>query len=187
MSSTTHLGFDYSGDGIKPSAEKTRVSVDWPTTTSQTEVRLFLELANFYHRFIRQLSSIAAPLNDLTSSKAAFRWTDQHQAAFSKLKNALSSPPILDYPKRSDIFVLTTDASEHGVGAVLSTSCVTVVEYASCSLTSAEKKYYTSEHECLAIVWATRKLWHYLIGVRFTLETGHKPLEWLESARKSHA
>ena len=71
--------------------------------------------------------------------------------------------------------------------AVLSTSHGTVVEYASRAFTAAEKKYCTSEQECLAIVWATRKLRHYLIGARFTLETDHKPLEWLESARKSHA
>jgi len=187
MSSATHLGFDYSGDGIKPSAEKARAIVDWPLPTSQKEVRSFLGLANFYRRFIPQFSSIAAPLNDLTSSKAAFKWTDQHQAAFNKLKGALSSPPILDYPRRSDTFVLTTDASELGVGAVLSTSRGTVVEYASRSLTAAEKKYCTSEQECLAIVWATRKLRHYLIGARFTLETDHKPLEWLESARQSQA
>ena len=107
--------------------------------------------------------------------------------AFSKLKEALSSSPILDYPRQSDTFVLTTDASEHGLGAVLSISRGTVVKYASHALTATEKKYCTSEQECLAIVWATRKLRHYLIGACFTLETDHKPLEWLESARKSHA
>ena len=97
------------------------------------------------------------------------------------------SSEFLDYPRQSDTFVLTTDSSEHGLGAVLSTSRGTVVEYASRAFTAAEKKYCTSEQECLAIVWATRKLRHYLIGACFTLETDHKPLEWLESARKSHA
>jgi len=93
-------------------------------------------------------------------------------------------PELSSHP---DTFVLITDASEHGVGAVFSTSHGTVVEYASRSLTDAEKKYCTSEQECLAILWATRKLRHYLIGVRFTLKTDHKSLEWLESARQSHA
>ena len=82
--------------------------------------------------------------------------------------------------------MLTTDASEHVVGAVLSTSRGTAVEHASRSLTAAEKKYCTSEQEYLAIVWATRKLRHYLIGARFILKTDHKPIEWLESARESH-
>ena len=170
-----------------PSAEKTRAIVDWPMPTSQKEVRSFLGLANFYRRFIPQFLSIAAPLNDLTSSKATFRWTDQHQAAFSKFKDALSSLPILDHPKRSDTFVLTTDAPEHGVGAVLSTSRGTVVEYASRSLTAAENKYCTIEQECLAIVWATRKLRHYLIGAQFTLETDHNLLNgWNQLGRAMH-
>ena len=65
------------------------------------------------------------------------------------------SPPILDYPRKSDTFILTTDSSEVGLGAVLSTSRGTVVEYASQTFTDTEKNYCTSEKECLAIVWAT--------------------------------
>ena len=82
---------------------------------------------------------------------------------------------------------MTTDASDLGLGAILSTARGTVVEYASCTLSAAERKYSTTEKECLAIVWAVHKLRHYLIGERFTLERNHKPLEWLESARTSHA
>ena len=130
---------------------------------------------------------MAAPLNDLTSNNTRFTWNEPHQTAFTKLKQALISPPVLDYPRKSDTFVLTTDSSDVGLGAVLSTSRGTVIEFASRTLTTAEKSYSTSEKECLAIVWATRKLRHYLIGSRFTLETDHKPLEWLESARRSHA
>ena len=97
------------------------------------------------------------------------------------------SPPILDYPQRTDHFILTTDASDVGLGAVLSTSRQTVIEFASRALTSAEKNYTTSEKECLAIIWATRKFPHYLVGTTFTVETDHKPLEWLESHKQSHA
>ena len=187
MSSVTHLGFEYSSEGITPSAEKTRAIADWPTPKSPKEVRSFLGLANFYRRFIPNFSDIAAPLNDLTSNSTIFSWTELHQTAFIRLKEALISPPILDYPRKSDTFVLTTDSSEAGLGAVLSTSRGTVVEYASRTLTAAEKNYCTTEKECLAIVWATRKLRHYLIGGRFTLETDHKPLQWLESAKRSNA
>ena len=133
------------------------------------------------------LTYVAAPLNDLTSNNTTFCWTDLHQTAFTRLKEALISPPILDYPRKSDTFVLTTDSSDAGLGAVLSTSRGTVIEYASRALTAAEKNYCTTEKECLAIVWANRKLRHYLIGAHFTLETDRKPLQWLESAKKSHA
>ena len=97
------------------------------------------------------------------------------------------SPPILDYPTHDDHFVLTTDTSDMGLGAILSTLCGIAVEYVSRSLNSTERKYSTTEKECLAIVWAVRKFQHFLLGALFSLETDHKPLEWLESAKVSHA
>ena len=99
----------------------------------------------------------------------------------------LNSPPVLDYPTRADQFILSTDASDSGLGAVLSTGRRSVIEYASRALTSAEMKYTTTEKECLAIVWAVQKLRHFLLRASFILETDHKPLLWLESAKASHA
>ena len=95
------------------------------------------------------------------------------------------SPPLLDYPLKNDQFVLTTDASDSGLGAILSTARGTVIEYASRTLSSAEKAYATTEKECLAIVWAVHKFRHYLIGAHILLETDHKPLEWLNTAKSS--
>ena len=95
------------------------------------------------------------------------------------------SPPLLDYPRKEDLFVLATDASDVGLGTVLSTNRGTVVEYASCTLNTAELNYSTTENECLAIVRAVHKFSHYLIGAHFILETDHKPLEWLEATRAS--
>ena len=121
----------------------------------------------------------AAPLNNLTGGKVTFKWQEEHHRAFESLKQALTSPPVLDYPRRTDKFILMTDASDVGLGAVLSTARGTVVEYTSRALSAAEKNYATTEKECLAVIWAVHKFRHYLIGAHFVLETDHKPLEWL--------
>ena len=186
-STITHLGFQYSPSGVTPSAERTETIANWPVPKSTKELRSFLGLANFYRRFIHNFAEIAASLTELTSSKLTFSWTEQRQQAFDILRKALISPPVLDYPTQNDQFVLTTDASDNGIGAILSTKRGTVVEYASRVLNSAEKKYTTTEKECLAIVWAVRKFRHFLLGAPFILETDHKPLMWLESAKPSNA
>ena len=183
----THLGFQYGINGVSPSADRIQTVLNWPVPKSPKELRSFLGLTNFYRRFVHDYADIAASLTDLISSKVTFTWSPRHQKAFETLCQALVSPPILDYPTRDDHFVLTTDASDVGVGAILSTLRGIVVEYASRSLSSTERRYTTTEKECLAIVWAVRKFHHFLLGAPFTLETDHKPLEWLESAKVSHA
>ena len=125
---------------------------DWPTPRTIKDVYSFVGLLNFYCRFIPHFANIAGPLKDLTSSGPAFTWEPKHEEAFSKLKKALVSPPLLDYQIKTDQFVLSTDASDSGLGAVLSTARGTVIEYASRTLSNAEKKYTTTEKECLAIV-----------------------------------
>ena len=185
--SVSHLGFEYSNDGVSPMIEKTKAIQEWPTPRCPKDVRSFLGLANFYCRFVPRFADIAAPLTDLTGNNVVFNWEEKHEKAFKALKHLLSSPPVIVYPKSSDTFTLATDASDVGLGAVLSTANGAVVEYASRILTKAEKSYATIEKECLAIVWATRKFRHYLIGAPFIIQTDHKPLEWLESSKSSKA
>ena len=117
----THLGFQYSPSGVAPSAEGTETIANWPVPKSTKELRSFLGLANFYRCFIHNFAEIAASLTELTSSKLSFSWTARRQQAFDILRKALISPPVLDYPTPNDQFVLTTDASDNGIGAILST------------------------------------------------------------------
>ena len=132
-STITHLGFQYSPSGVTPSAERTETIANWPVPKSTKELRSFLGLANFYRSFIHNFAEIAVPLTELiiTSSKLTFSWTELCQQAFDILRKALISPPVLDYPTQNDQFMLTTDASDNGIGAILSTKRGTVVEYAS--------------------------------------------------------
>ena len=181
----THVSFTYCSSGMAPSSEKTKAISGWSTPRTIKDVCSFLGFINFYHHFIPHFANIAGPLNDLTSTGTAFTWEPKHEEAFVNLKKALMSPPLLDYPLKNDQFVLITDALDRGLGAILSTARGTVIEYTSRTLSSAEKIYGTMEKECLAMVWTVHRFRHYLIGTHFLLETDHKPLEWLNTAKSS--
>ena len=143
--SITHLGFHYSAEGVTPSIDKAKDIADWPVSKSAKELRSFLGFANFYRNFVPGFAHISAQLNDLTGKSTVFTWTTMYQTAFDTLQQSLMSPPTLDYPRQEDHFKLTTDASDVGLGAVLTTSRGTVIEFAGRALTSAEQKYTTYE------------------------------------------
>jgi hypothetical protein len=111
---------------------------------------------SYYRRFVANFSHIAAPLHKLLKKDTRYEWTADHEQAFQSLKVKLVSPPILRYPDFNRRFVLTTDASGEGLGAVLSqgeTGKDVPVAFASRTLNRAEKSYSTTEKELLAIVW----------------------------------
>ena len=138
QSSVVFLGHVLSKDGISPNPEKVSKVKNWPVPKSAKEVHSFLGLASYYHRFSPQFAKWANPLHDLihpivTKKKHAgvtvpplspnlppFQWMAEHQESFDKLKEALISAPILSYPDYSKLFLLETDASLKGLGAVLS-------------------------------------------------------------------
>jgi hypothetical protein len=154
-----------------------------PTPKTVKDVRSFLGLAGYYRRFVPNFSTIARPLNNLLRKDNLFQWTPDCMTAFEQLKKALTSAPILARPDFDKAFLLSTDASKKGLGAVLSQhddeGRERVISYASRGLTPAEKNYSATELECLAVVWAVGKYKHYLHGSNFTLTTDHQALQWL--------
>ena len=131
-------------------------------------------LAGYYRKFIQNFSSIARPLTRLTQKDTIFDWTPDCEKAFFNLKHVLISAPVLKFPDFSKQFILTTDASNYGLGAVLIVSqdnhpCL----FISRTLNNAEQKYTTSEKELLAIVWAMKRLRQYLLGKKFKIQTDH--------------
>ncbi len=99
---------------------KVEAVADWPIPENRRAVQRFLGFANFYRRFIRNFSQVALPLTDLTSTRTRFSWSSQAQTAFESLKSRFSSAPILTTPDPSRQFIVEVDASEVGVGGVLS-------------------------------------------------------------------
>ncbi|CAJ0918105.1 unnamed protein product [Ranitomeya imitator] len=147
----------------------------------------FLGTAGYYRRFIQHYSSLAKPLTDLTRKKLPHivNWTDGCEGAFQALKTALCNAPVLKAVDSSRPFLVQTDASEFGLGAVLSQVDSEDQEhpvlYLSRKLLPREAAYSTIEKECLAIVWALQRLQPYLYGRPFTVVTDHDPLRWLNA------
>ena len=149
------------------------------------QVRSFLGLAGYYRRFIPDFATISAPLVALTKKNSKFIWNSAHTKAFTSLKKLLCQAPVLSYPNFHRLFVLQTDASDIGIGAVLAQKDPQghdhVISYASRSLTDREKKFSTTEKEALAVVFAVNHFRTYLLGKKFSLITDHSALRWLHS------
>lgn len=156
---------------------------------TKKEVRRFLGMLGFYRRYVPHFSEIALPLTNLTKGKkcGVIKWTPSCQEAFERLKKTLVSRPVIRLPDPEKAFVLRTDASEVGLGAVLlqedEKGDLQPVSYASKKLIPAETNYSTIEKECLAIVWGIGKFEPYLYGQHFTVMTDHQPLQYLQQVR----
>ncbi len=153
--------------GMRMDPDKIQAVVDWPTPDSRKALQRFLGFANFYRRFIRNFSQLAAPLTALTSIKTLFRWSSAAEAAFTKLKGCFVSAPILIAPDPSRQFVVEVDASEVGVGAILSQRSssddkVHPCAYFSHRLSPAERNYDIGNRELLAVKLALEE-WRQLV------------------------
>ena len=180
------LGHIVSGEGLAADPAKVAAVRDFPAPSNVTELKGFLGLSSYYRRFIHDYSTIAAPLNRLQERAKRWSWIEDCATAFLKLKSCLTNAPILTFPCLSESFILFTDASATGLGAVLSQrieGCEKVIAYASRSLTKAERNYSTTDCEALALVWAVEYFRVYLLGRKFTLVTDHCPLVYLKTVR----
>ena len=165
---------EYLGHLIIPSAilpNPVRVSAvqQFPVPSSVKEVRQFVGLTSYYHRFIKGFAHIAQPLHNLTQKEC--------QAAFQQLKSCFTNSPVLCYPTFNQSFILETDASQQGLGAVLSQGQsdgkLHPVAYPSRILSPAEKRYTITDLEILAVVWAVTHFHAYLYGHDVLVYTDH--------------
>ena len=148
------------------------------------EIQQFLGLCNYYRRFIHQFSDIASPLTQLTKKATDFTWDDRCQRTFEKLQSALCEAPILSYPMDRGGFILDCDASDIGIGGVLSQvqdGEEKPICYGSKKLDRQQQRYCITRKELLAAVTFIHQFRHYLLGQEFELRTDHNSLRWLFS------
>ena len=184
--------------------KKTETIRNWPTPKTPEDVRRFLGFAGYYRKFVKDVSKIAAPLTVLmpstTKKKQGKRkqpsqkpwvWGDEQETAFKRLKDILSSPPVLGYVDYTLPFELHTDASAMALGAVLyqeKDGLKRVIGYASRALGKAERNYPAHKLQFLALKWAvTDKFKDYLYGAKFVVYTDNNPLTDVLSTAKLDA
>ena len=184
-SAVTFLGFIITPAGIAVDPAKTSAIQAWPTPQSLFDARSFHGLAQFYQRFIRNFSAIAAPLTDLFR-RDQFAWNPSADRAFQQLKLALSTAPVLRLPNFLKLFDVATDAYGVGIGAVLSQD-THPVSYFSEKLNEAKVRYSNYDRELYVVVQAVRYWRHYLLHKEFTLYSDHDALRFLHSQRKLNA
>ena len=173
-----------SADGVATDAEKIKVVEEWQTPHNLRDLRSFLGLCSYYRRFIQGFSTLAKPLTKLTEKNQDFIWGPDQEAAWQGLKGKLISAPVLAYPDPKKPYILDTDASGVGIGAVLSQEQdgkERVIAYGSRTLTKEERRYCVTRRELLAIVHFVKQYRHYLYGRRFLIRTDHGALKWLTS------
>jgi hypothetical protein len=178
----TFVGHHLEKGVIRPGGDKMGKVQEAARPTTKKEVRSFLGLVGFYRTYIPNFATIAEPLTALTKKFKPnhVEWTEKEDEAFIALKGALEKEPILKLPDPAKPYIVRTDASDVGIGAILLQDHGGVlhpVAYASRQLLSAERNYSAMERECLALVWAiTKKFRLYLYGNPFEVQSDHQPL-----------
>ena len=180
------------GNGVLSVPEaRIKALSEHPKPNTKKQMRAFLGLANYYRRFIKDFHVHSSVLTPSTSKSApvSVSWTDQMEVAFGELKSSLCNRVCLCIPVLSDMFVLETDASSRGVGAVLSVDRdgeVLPVAFFSRQLHGAQVRYSAQELEGLAVFEAVTFFAYYLYGRPFKIVTDHKSLTTLMSSPQNN-
>nr|KAG5695484.1 hypothetical protein BaRGS_011326 [Batillaria attramentaria] len=197
--SVDYLGHTISAQGVSCQTEKTDVIRKWPVPRTTKDLRSFLGFAGYYRRFVEGYAKIAGPLHALANMQQSKRkpltlsehWREEHQTAFDILKDALCGGQVLAFADFTHPFILETDASFEGIGAILSQKqadgTTRAIAYASRRLRPTEKNeanYSSFKLEMLALKWAvTERFRSYLLGAHFEVYTDNNPLAHFKTSK----
>ena len=187
-----YLGHLVDKNGLRPNPVKVEAVARFQEPVNVAQLRRFLGMTGQFRRFIRGYADLARPLQELVKEGTGKKrdntllesvWLDAQQQSFDGLKDALTKVTLLRFPDPSASFIVTTDASDFAIGAMLSqkgTDAIeTPVEFVSRLLSKPELNYHATEREGLAVVFAVQRFRHYLHGAHFEVRTDHKALEFI--------
>lgn len=188
MSQTAYVGYLISEKGLQANPEKIKPILEYPTPTNIKAVRRLIGMSGWYRRFVPNFADESAPITELLKKEnGPFKWTENAQAAFERLKSILTSPPILSPPDFNRPFTIQSDASDTGVGAVLTQQNEgeeKVIAYFSAKLTKPQRNYAATEKECLGVILAIERFRPYVVGVKFFVQTDCASLLWLQNIKE---
>uniref|UniRef100_A0A2N9ETF9 Reverse transcriptase RNase H-like domain-containing protein n=1 Tax=Fagus sylvatica TaxID=28930 RepID=A0A2N9ETF9_FAGSY len=170
-------------EGIEVDEKKVKAIKEWPTPKSITEVRSFHGLASFYRRFVKDFSTLVAPLTQIIKKNVGFHWGADQDNAFATIKERLCSAPVLALPNFNKTFEIKCDASGIGIGAVLMQDRRPIAFFSE-KLSGASLKYPTYDKELYALVRALETWQHYLWPREFVIHTDHESLKHLKGQGK---
>ncbi|KAK0572561.1 hypothetical protein LWI29_033492 [Acer saccharum] len=177
------LGFIVSAEGIGVDEEKVKAIKEWPKPTNVGQVRSFHGLASFYRRFVKDFSSLAAPLTEVIKKNVGFKWGNEQEKAFNLIKEKLTNAPLLVLPNFAKAFEIECDASGIGIGAVLMQEGRPIA-YFSEKISGAALNYPTYDKEMYALIRALETWQHYLWPKEFVIHTDHESLKHLKGQHK---
>lgn len=181
-----YLGYVVDAKGLHVDPEKVSAILNIPDPKNVGEVRRILGMAGWYRRFLPNFSTLVAPITNLLRKHTKFCWSEECKAAWETVKQHLVAAPVMSCPDFSRPFIIQTDASDYGLGAVLTQSYPEgerVVSFISRSLSASERKFSTTEKECLGVLWAIEKFRPYVEATHFTVVTDHFALLWLHNLK----
>ncbi|CAB0029827.1 unnamed protein product [Trichogramma brassicae] len=181
------LGYVVGHGEIRMDDTKIAVMRDFPVPTDKKKLKQFLGLTGYYRKFIKNYASIVRPLQQLLKKTVKYEWGESQNHAFADIKQRMCEYPVLRNPDLSQDFILTCDASEFAISAILGQGKIGsdyVCAYASRCLTGAELRYPTYDKELLAIVFGKEQFYYYLWGRKFTVYTDHQALVHFHNTKK---
>ena len=181
------LGSHIDRNGITPSKSRIEAVECWPTPKNVKELQSFLGTVGYYRQHIKDYANYATPLYELCKKNSLWKWNEHRDNCFQYLKNSLKNDTLLAYPTTTGRFILATDASDYGAGAVLCQEQADMdgklrerpIAYYSKGFNTAERNYCTTKRELLAIVYAVKKFRPYIFGRPFIIRTDHCSLQHL--------